>query len=656
MPNDLAKKLFIKSKNRTDFSFDSNNIVNTGSVTSTYTSTLNSDIPNDLIIEMIKETEKECENISLNLVYDLVKQFIGGNNLITNNPQLENMYKMNMIPMDTTTSTTSGSSSCSTSSSSTTTISGQSFTNEGFYYNSYLQLLENTTGGLVDCSGLEWTYGQTINYTVTNGIVPCKYGNIYSESISTLMLLAVLYNDQETFNSLSNVVQQGILMFMEIASDPGSYYLPYPVPNNDVYLFPWSLYSSELASDGYSPGTLYTFSYNNLPPDASGILQTNTSGDINIALAYIFADICWGSSTYSYSTYATQIIGALRTYILDPTYYVFYNSYDDSINKKGLASTNYNIDYIDFTSLLLFPLYDLSGYSTIWQKAFNNMFNLYVSIYNIGDKRYPTGIISGYVNTIPYYTNPCMSYINLSNGKYSHVFDLESDPNNSIENYKLINIKRENFTYGCNDPYYYDPSGNGYGIDMFRMPIRIMYLVNLTTDISGVSILNTIITDTLQSSIASKGYSYLQYIGLDLFNSLSYSYTYAPDGSYNSLTNTISIYSPYTQSLQSPSDTFTIQNYVAAGLYSICDASFINFSNSINTTNSILNISTNLYNKFPDISGNEKTIDMEYNTEDLTNAIYTVWGLTSSTNTNPLSKTTNMNTIYNFIYDNIYTT
>jgi hypothetical protein len=126
------------------------------------------------------------------------------------------------------------------------------------------------------------------NVDVTNGLAIWNSSGTYgpgvvSETMSYAMILAALYNDKATFDKLSATVQAGI-------------------KGGVTGLFPW--YWTQAGS------TEYSYKDVNSASDA----------DINIALAYVYADMAvkvysWSNPSATYHAMALNYIGAIRKMI-----------------------------------------------------------------------------------------------------------------------------------------------------------------------------------------------------------------------------------------------------------------------------------------------------------------------------------------------------
>ena len=119
-----------------------------------------------------------------------------------------------------------------------------------------------------------------------------------------MMMLAALYDDEETFFRLSLTVEKG----SELGEQQG---LP---PN----LFPWIWDQNSIGS------TEFTYT--------QGTLDNASDGAINIALAYIYANEAGFEHPYNnYKTLAYDRITAIREYLIDSNLSLLGDGYNNGL-------------------------------------------------------------------------------------------------------------------------------------------------------------------------------------------------------------------------------------------------------------------------------------------------------------------------------------
>lgn len=190
--------------------------------------------------------------------------------------------------------------------------------------------------------------------------------NLVSETMGYAMILAALYDDQDTFDKLSATVQAGILSGVTPS-------------NTKTGLLPWTWTQT-------STGVFVLESGKSSASDA----------DINIALAYIYADkACtvygWTTqptqgSTLTYKQMATNYIQAIRTRDFASTATPTANQYiltDGSDQAASGGIYSWHPDYSDIRAYQLFSTYD-SSYSSFWQSAISYTKEAWKAVFDFG--------------------------------------------------------------------------------------------------------------------------------------------------------------------------------------------------------------------------------------------------------------------------------
>jgi len=371
------------------------------------------------------------------------------------------------------------------------------------------------------------------------------YGQgIISESMGYAMILAALYNDQATFNGLSATVQAGL--------------------NTATGLFPWYWYCT--AGSSCSGQTAYY------------AVDTNSAGDgdINIALAYVYADQATNSSVYSwtnptaatYKQMAQAYIAAIRKNDFSTTDTNTANNYILADGAAQAASTfqsnTWHPDYSDIRAYQLFQLYD-TGNTAFWENAISYTQAAWQSVFYFGAA--DTRTMSGATGTI---------------------------------NASLYNTKLSNPTYSSLQAslYYYQTSfsrnANQYNSDSDRLPVRIENYLRASDNVSAQSL------------------PILQAIAGGNLDALGASFTSA--GNY--ISSVVNITSPWYNSGG------YIQNFISAGL--LLYALDPNLSTYYSNSNSV----ANYLNKAFGTNGTNGTINDDLNNNGAYNASLSLWNLT----------------------------
>jgi len=339
---------------------------------------------------------------------------------------------------------------------------------------------------------------------------------VVSESHGYAMILAALYNDQATFDKLSAFVQAGIPLGKSYGTATG--------------LIPWSWRSTD--------GSEYQ------PSNAAGTnaFDSASDGDINIAIAYIYADkaasvagYSWSAApkqggSLSYKTMASNYIKAIRLKDFAPA-----TAKDGDVTKTSSVANQHILtlgadmavtgviqpwnwdwrpDYSDIRAYQLFTLYDSDGVQ-FWSDAITYTREAWKALFYFGSDdtgrktwtdtdRPPTGVDIAASTHNQYILNHQF----ISNPEFNLV-------------YKQVKLIR----YQVNT----DP-------DSSRMPVRVMNYVNASQnsgDTHLVGIANSLLT-ALGSTYASSQYA--------------------------SLSNTMNIWSPWAQNGS------YVQDFIAADL------------------------------------------------------------------------------------------
>ncbi len=280
-------------------------------------------------------------------------------------------------------------------------------------------------------------------------------GNIdlVSETMGYAMILAALYDDQDTFDKLSATVQAGILS----GETPST---------TKTGLLPWTWTQT-------STGIFVLESGKSSASDA----------DIDIALAYIYADkACtvygWTTqptqgSTLTYKQMATNYIQAIRTRDFASTATPTANQYiltDGSDQAASGGIYSWHPDYSDIRAYQLFSTYD-SSYSSFWQSAISYTKEAWKAVFDFGsaDSR------ETWTTQPPTNTDIQASKYNtfLSGATYGSLTFSSTYSSVLASRYSIV-----------------------YDADSCRMPIRLMNYVNASenNDASMTGIANSILT------------------------------------------------------------------------------------------------------------------------------------------------------------------
>jgi len=392
--------------------------------------------------------------------------------------------------------------------------------------------------------------------SVSNGLAiwnsSGKYGpGVVSETMSYAMILAALYDDKTTFDHLSATIQAGI-------------------KNWSTGLFPWYWKQGESSTE-------YVYA------DPNG-LNSASDADINIALAYVYADKA--TKVYGWSNPSTTYLTMALNYIVAIRKNDFATSDNNTANSHVLAGgykqagetfskpNNWHPDYSDLRAYQLFITYDTNNVG-FWLDAIDATKTCWKAIFNFGKNDTRT---SENANAGP--ITPKTSWVKISNPTYQ---SLEA----SCSHYSSVTAKR-----GGDDEQLYTA-------DSQRLPIRITNYVNATVNGGDVDMLG---------------------VGNSNLTALGTSYTdTGPQYNRNFLVDKVSIKNPWSQYASG-----WVQNYTAAGLLAYTSNSKLDYSNRAAVYNS-------LNKKFGSNGTNGGgSIDMDLKGSDGFNPSLTLWALTVS--------------------------
>ncbi len=250
------------------------------------------------------------------------------------------------------------------------------------------------------------------------------YGaGVISESMGYAMMLAALYNDKTTFDQLSATVQATI-------------------KGSSTALMPWYLNESQ--------ANKFTIADENSASD----------GDINIALAYIYADQAasaygWESTTSNnelYYTLAKNYITAIRQHDFstndsEANNHILQDGWKQALN--GFSRENWHPDYSDPRAYQLFELYDTAG-ASFWDQALDYTSEAWKAVFNFGanDAGRSENPNTGTIDASKY-------YVNISNPTYGAL--------KASDQYTRFTFNRY---------------GDTYNADSSRLPMRILNYIN----------------------------------------------------------------------------------------------------------------------------------------------------------------------------------
>lgn len=372
------------------------------------------------------------------------------------------------------------------------------------------------------------------------------YGaGVISESMGYAMMLAALYNDKTTFDQLSATVQTTI-------------------KGNEKPLMSWYL----------TEGNDSKFTIRD--PNSAG------DGDINIALAYIYADQAasiygWGSSTTNnelYYTLAKNYATAIRqndfsTNDSEANNHILQDGFKQA--EAGFAGNNWHPDYSDPRAYQLFELYDTEG-ASFWEKAQDYTKEAWKAVFNFGanDTGRSENLTTGTIDASKY-------YVNISNPTYGAL--------KASDQYSDFTFNRY---------------GSDYNSDSQRLPMRILNYINAeenTADVDMIGVANANLK-ALNKHFADTNYWYI------------------PD--------TLKIATPY------DGDGDFTQNFTAAGLLAYAGNSHLSDPAGTSTTVANLNtmFGTNGINGTSVSPSGGWAIGNGLQGDDVFNDALTLWGLT----------------------------
>jgi hypothetical protein len=642
----FPKKTLALSKSTASITLNNSGIISTGSVTASasatgYDSNVTSAISSNI-------SRSNLEPYISNIIQELYKK----NNILPNVTlsEVNSSLEPNIVS-DVSNSTGIAYTTTQTGTSSVTTIDQYSSDYEyGYYYNSYLNLLDGS-GVFNGVTGVQY-YSSTGIADISNGIVltesyytdPLGVGvyTVLSETLSVLFLLSVFYSDQTTFESISSVIQAGISVANQNNGSLG------------LFGYEWTI-------------TNGIMTYN----DSYGSFDTNTSGDMYIALSYIFGDLLWPDN--GYNSYASDYISAMRLNTVDSSgTYLLFDTYQDALtassNEYSRSGINWHPDYSDLTAISLFQVYDNSGsQQSFWQSVFVSTFQMnyllfnsctgYTYIDNIsfmypdisGSDIYYNNGVGGYmlpssnyaysnndivpISTYPQNIQLLSTCVNFSNAIYTNIFNYSYE---NILSANMPNISR---------------TSNMYGNDSFRSAIKLSLFTYLYGSFSSTDYYNisyNICSNMAQTLLNSYTYYSCQSLTNNIIidfsnNKYNSQYTFDSSGNYNPQYN----YDTNGNLVQIDLslDYGYIQNYIAAGLYALC-GQYGNGGQLVSseydyypgtTVPYIDYVISTLESQFPDSLGNQSIINMEYNSSNGGDTAYTLLGLTIGPNYVPNS-------------------
>jgi hypothetical protein len=381
---------------------------------------------------------------------------------------------------------------------------------------------------------------------------------IISESVGYAMILAALYDDKATFDQLSATVQAGI------------------TANGNIGLFPW-----------YWTGQNGSFS----PAE----LDSASDADINIALAYVYADMAvtvygWKDPSGIYKTMASKYIVSIRQHDFstkdtnDANNHVLADGYTQA-QERFSHPHNWHPDCSDIRAYQLFQAYEDKDTREFWRTAIDITKSCWKAIFNFGknDKKRTE-------NTTPWCETaqkPCPPPNNGQIDPKNYFVMLSNPTYQKLEAHRdYLQVKASR---GGGDPQLYTS-------DSQRLPIRLLNYINAKINSS----------DDDMFGVANAN-----------LTALGTSFTNA---NYQTLTDQVKIASPWASN-----DGTFIQNFNAAGLFA--------YAGNYNNPKILYGNSHNVYNmlkkQFDPNNSNAKNF-LGLNDADAFNASLTLWGLTVS--------------------------
>jgi hypothetical protein len=426
------------------------------------------------------------------------------------------------------------------------------------YYNSYKEA--QYWRDVKEVSGNSVNSGTAPGRAVWNA--SGTYGpGIVSESMGYAMMLAALYDDKETFDQLSATVQAAI----EESTKP---------------LMPW-----------------YLITITESQPNEFKIADNNSAsdGDINIALAYVYADQAasvydWDDSTSNnelYYTLAKDYIAAIRQYDFsqkdsEANNHIIQDGFKQAIN--GFSSENWHPDYSDLRAYQLFKLYDTTG-ATFWDQAQDYTKEAWKAVFNFGanDTGRSENAAKGLINA-------SSRYVKISNPTYGN-----------LEASDLYT----GFTFNRQD--------DKYNADSSRLPMRILNYINAEENTGDTEIIGVANANLSALNQAFQG----------------------PKNEFYYITDTVNIAPPY-----STGSGYT-QNFTAAGLLALAGSKHLSVAGTQETVENLnTEFGTNGINGANVSSSGGWAIGNDLTRDDVFNDALTLWGLTTyeAGNTNLLDQ------------------
>ena len=427
------------------------------------------------------------------------------------------------------------------------------------------------------------SYEQNSYTTVSNGLgiydgAGTKGAGMISESMGYALMLAALYDDKVNVDKLSTTIQAGILYGSSKANGSGGY-------GTKTGLFPWS-WKTTGNSTYYAYNDAYGQQYYN-PYDSA------SDADINIALGYIYADKAktvygWSdpSSGSTYATMAKNYIAAIRLRDFtsasgqsDANKHILADGADKAADGFPGYSATWHPDYSDIRAYQLFSTYDTS-YASFWQSAITYTKAAWKSVLSFGSSDTRTTMTSAPTDGQSISPTSKNSWLTVNT---FFISSFSSDYKSVVGTYH-----GQDYGSGYSQDYWADCS---------RMPMRLMNYVNASEN-----------SDADMQGMASA-----------LLSALGKSYK---DQSYNSLTASVNIFTPFAQHYGSS----YIQDFMGAGLMALAS------NTSLNPLQGACDRAT-VYSNLTSDFGADGTQKSTFNNQaNGFNCSLTLWGLTIEKN------------------------
>jgi endo-1,4-beta-D-glucanase Y len=416
-------------------------------------------------------------------------------------------------------------------------------------YYGYYQAYRNTGNFWVNVSKMGSVSVASGNSTGLGILNTDYYGNtnrIVSETMGYAMIVAALYNDKVTFDRLSATVQAGMQ------------YGKVDWINTPTKLLPWNFAVTSAGNYTMAEGS-----------------SSASDADINIALAYIYADkasIVYNWSTMptggnsTYAQMATSAVQAIRKWDFAASNSYTANRYILTMGSDQGAAGKIDVWFPDYSDIRAYQLFSTYDPSSFWQTAISYTKESWKAIYDFGDGDNRTTLTSQPSTNDDIQANTYNAL--LANEKFTNVIFSSS--------YANVNAIRTWYTYAT---------------DSCRMPIRLMNYVyaaeNSDGNMSGIA--NSILTGL--------GSTYLSYS--------------------SNITNSINIWTPFSQGGD------YVQDYIAAGLLALSADTNLTYSGRAT-------VETNLLTQFGNGTNGTISGNLSSSPPDGFNDSLTIWGLTVS--------------------------